>query len=161
MAPRWKTILGALAAVASLGAAPAAHPIHSSLAVVTHVPAERAVTVNVRVFADDFAAAIARQGPARPGTPADPTQRYVASAFALWNADGTRVPLRWCGARPQGDVVYVCLRGPLTGALRGGRVLSTFHFGLFNDQVNVVQVTDARGKKTMMFVPGDRAKVIR
>ena len=158
----WRRGLAALAVLACAGAArPAAHPIHSSLAVVTYLPAERAVAVNVRVFADDFAAAIARQPPLPAGRTIDPTQRYVAASFALWNPDGTRVALRWCGAKPQGGVVWVCLRGSMPRGLRGGRVLSTLQFGLFKDQVNVVQAGDARRRTTLMFVPGDRPKVIR
>ncbi len=149
-------VLGALCAAALLCAAgPAAHPIHTTLAVVTHLPAERSVTVNVRVFADDLALGVARH-PRRAGAAGDPTARYVASSFALWNADGTRVPLRWCGAKPQGAVVWTCLRGPLPRGLRGARVLSTLQFALYTDQVNIVQASG----KTMMFVPGDRPKPI-
>jgi hypothetical protein len=152
--------LAALCAVALLGAArPAAHPIHTTLAVVTHLPAERAVTVNVRIFADDLALGIARHP--RPARPAgDPTARYVASSFALWNPDGTRVPLSWCGSRPQGGVVWACLRGPLPRGLRGAKVLSTLQFGLYADQVNVVQAGTAQSRRTLMFVPGDRPKPI-
>ncbi|HEX8673435.1 MAG TPA: DUF6702 family protein [Longimicrobium sp.] len=153
--------LAALCAVALLGAArPAAHPIHTTLAVVTHLPAERAVTVNVRVFADDLARGVAGH-PNPPSRAAeDPTARYVASSFALWNPDGTRVPLRWCGSRPQGGVVWACLRGPMPRGLRGARVLSTLQFALYHDQVNVVQAGTAASRKTMMFVPGDRPKPI-
>ena len=152
--------LAALGAVALLGAArPAAHPIHTTLAVVTHMPAERAVHVNVRIFADDLALGVARH-PRPPGAVGDPTARYVASSFALWNPDGTRVPLRWCGSRPQAGVVWVCMRGPLPRGLRGARVLSTLQFALYEDQVNVVQAGTAASRKTMMFVPGDRPKPI-
>ena len=151
--------LAALCAAALLGAArPAAHPIHTTHAVVTHLPAERAVVVQLRIFADDLALGVARH-PRRP-TREDPTAVYVASSFAIWNADGTRVPLRWCGSRPQGEIVWTCLRGPLPRGLRGARVLSALQFRLYADQVNVVQAGDARRKTTLMFVPGDRAKRI-
>lgn len=152
--------LAVLCAGVLLGAArPAVHPIHTTLAVVTHLPAERAVHVNVRIFADDLALGVARH-PRAPATAGDPTARYVASSFAIWNPDGTRVPLRWCGSRPQGGVVWVCMRGPLPRGLRGARVLSTLQFGLYADQVNVVQAGTAASRKTMMFVPGDRPKPI-
>lgn len=153
--------LAALCAVALLGAArPAVHPIHTTLAVVTHLPAERAVTVNVRIFADDLALGIARHPRPAARTAEDPTARYVGSSFALWNPDGTRVPLRWCGSRPQGGVVWACLRGPLPRGLRGAKVLSTLQFGLYEDQVNVVQAGTAQSRRTLMFVPGDRPKPI-
>jgi hypothetical protein len=152
--------LAALCAVAVLAAArPAAHPIHTTLAVVTHVPAERAVTVNLRIFADDLALGVARHA-RTAGTGGDPTARYVASSFALWNPDGSRVPLRWCGAKPQGAVVWACMRGPMLHGLRGARVLSTLQFGLYADQVNVVQAGTAARRRTMMFVPGDRPRPI-
>ena len=159
---RRRRALAALCAAALLGAArPAAHPIHTTLAVVTYLPAERAVTVNLRVFADDLALGVARHPPrAQPRAAEDPTARYVASSFGLWNPDGTRVPLRWCGSRPQGGVVWVCLRGPVPRGLRGARVLSTLQFALYDDQVNVVQAGTAQSRKTMMFVPGDRPKPI-
>ena len=154
--------LAALCAAALLGAArPAAHPIHTTLSVVTHVPAERAVTVNLRIFADDLALGVARHPRPAARAAEDPTALYVASSFAIWNADGTRVPLRWCGAKPQGAVVWACLRGPLPRGLRGARVLSALQFRLYPDQVNVVQVGTAASRKTMMFVPGDRPKPIR
>jgi hypothetical protein len=156
-----RRILAALCALAVLGAArAAAHPIHTTLAVVTHLPAERAVTVQLRIFADDLALGVARF-PRPAGREAeDPTALYVASSFAIWNADGTRVPLRWCGSRPQGEIVWTCLRGPLPRGLRGARVLSAVAFALYDDQVNVVQAGTAQSKRTMMFVRGDRAKVI-
>ncbi|HEX8431799.1 MAG TPA: DUF6702 family protein [Longimicrobium sp.] len=146
-------------ALALCAAGPAAHPIHSSLAVVTHVAARREVDVNLRVFADDFAAGVARQ-PRGPASRLTPEQRYVGASFALWGTDGKRVPLRWCGARREGEVVWVCLRGPLPGGLRGARVLSALQFTLYDDQVNVVQAGDARRKQTIMFVPGDGPKPI-
>ncbi len=153
--------LAALCAAALLVAArPAAHPIHTTLAVVTHIPAERAVTVNVRIFADDLALGIARHPRPAARTAEDPAARYVTSSFARWNPDGTRVPLRWCGSRPQGGVVWACLRGPLPRGLRGAKVLSTLQFGLYADQVNVVQAGTAQRRKTLMFVPGDRPKPI-
>jgi hypothetical protein len=154
--------LAVLCVTALLSAARlAAHPIHTTLAVVTHAPAERAVTVNVRIFADDLALGVARHPPRPvPRMAEDPTARYVASSFAIWNPDGTRVPLRWCGSRPQGGVVWVCMRGPVPRGLRGGRVLSTLQFALYADQVNVVQVGTAQSRKTLMFVPGDRPKPI-
>jgi hypothetical protein len=146
-----RRILAALCALAVLGAArAAAHPIHTT----------RAVTVQLRIFADDLALGVARF-PRPAGREAeDPTALYVASSFAIWNADGTRVPLRWCGSRPQGEIVWTCLRGPLPRGLRGARVLSAVAFALYDDQVNVVQAGTAQSKRTMMFVRGDRAKVI-
>ena len=153
-----RRVLAALCVLATLGAArPAAHPIHTTLAVVTHLPAERAVTVQLRIFADDLALGVARH-PRRGAE--NPTALYVASSFAIWNPDGTRVPLRWCGSRPQGEIVWACLRGPLPRGLRGARVLSALQFALYDDQVNVVQAGTAQSRRTMMFVRGDRAKVI-
>ena len=147
---------------AALASAPAAHPIHASFAEVTWDPAARAVTVSLRVFADDFSADVARRTGAplgADGLPGDDAAfRYVAARFTVVTARGEPLPFRPCGTRRAGAQLLVCLRAPADAPPAGARVRSAILSDVFADQVNVVQASYAGRRRTLLFTAGDGAK---
>jgi hypothetical protein len=145
--------------VALLAPTPAAaHPIHTSFAELVYDPAARAVTVSLRVFADDFSADVARRTGARVGAdhvpPDAATFRYVVERFTVVTARGEALPFRWCGLRRAGIQLFICLRAPAAAAPAGGRVRSAILSDVFTDQVNIVQATVAGQRRTLLFTPG-------
>lgn len=139
--------------------AAAAHPIHSTLTEITRDPGARALTVSVRLFADDFGTALRRRGgPPRSWEAA--AFAYAATHFTL--AEGRRaLPFTWCGVRRQGIVVWLCLRAPAPASSARLTVHNRMHFELFEDQVNVVQATLDGRRHSELFTRGDGPKPLR
>lgn len=130
----------------------AGHPMHTSGA---ELMAERdgSVQVMLRVFADDFAAALA-SGSAAPGGPGT----YLRDRFVMVAATGEPVKLTWDAGRPSGDVLILHGRGRIPGGLAGARVASRVLTERFEDQVNVVRAICDGRSATLIFVPGDGLK---
>jgi hypothetical protein len=154
----------ALAAALLLTAAarPAhAHPLHTTLAELSYDPAARVLNVSLRVFADDFAAAVARRTGVRAvgATPPDAAMfRYVAERFAVATPGAAPVAWRWCGVRREGDVLLLCLRATDVRPLAGARVRSALLTEVFADQVNLVQANYGGRRRMILFTPRDGAK---
>jgi hypothetical protein len=155
----------ATCALASHAAAGAAHPLHTSLAQLAYEPSRRELTVSVRVFADDFGAAVARAARLRPAAglpvPEAAMYRYVTSRFALTDAAGRAVPLAWCGVRQAGEMLFLCLRAPAPRPPTGLRLRNALLVEAFDDQVNIVQTTFQASRRTTMFTAGDGAKPLQ
>ena len=149
---------------AALALPAAAHPLHASFAELTWDPAARAVTVSLRVFADDFSADVARRTGAplgADGLPSDEAAfRYVAARFSVVTARGESLPFRPCGTRRAGVQLFVCLRAPAAAPPAGARVRSAVLSDAFADQVNVVQASYAGRRRTLLFTSGDGAKAL-
>lgn len=150
------------AAVAGPVGAAGVHPLHTSFAEVAYDPAARALTVSLRVFADDFSAEVTRRTGARGGPDGVPPDaavfRYVLGRFAVLDARGAALPFQWCGLRRAGVQLFVCLRAPAAAPPAGARVRSAILSDVFTDQVNIVQTTVAGRRQTLLFTPGDGPK---
>lgn len=144
-------VLAAAALVALAGAArPFAHPLHTTVTELTEEGGE--VRVSMRVFADDYAAGVAT---ARGATPHERERVYVGSSFLLRERNGRVVRFTWCGARYEGEVVFVCLRAAAPSGLRGGQVRNAILFDVYDDQVNVVRARYSGRARSLLFTPGD------
>jgi hypothetical protein len=135
-----------------------AHPMHTAVAEIAYDAGRGAAAITIRVFADDFGAAVA----AAPGTTAADSamSRYVRGAFAMRDRAGRALPLRWEGAERTGDVILLRLRVPAPGGLGGARVASALLCERFEDQVNIVRVSYAGRSVTLLFTRGDASKPI-
>jgi hypothetical protein len=132
----------------------AGHPTHTSGA---ELSAERDGTVRVvlRVFADDFAAALA-SGSTVPPSPA--VSGYLRDRFTLLDPAGKPIELAWQAGPHTGDVLLLHARGHAAGGLAGSRVTSRVLTDRFADEVNVVRATYGGRSATLIFVRGDGAK---
>lgn len=138
-----------------------AHPLHTTLAELSYDPAARVLNVSLRVFADDFTAAVARRTGARTvGTmpPEAAMFRYVSERFAVVTPGAGPVALRWCGVRRAGDVLLLCLRAMGVRPLAGAHVRSALLTEVFSDQVNLVQASYGGRRRMLLFTPRDGAK---
>lgn len=137
-----------------------AHPLHTTLAQVRYNPAERSVLVSLRVFADDFDAAVAQSAQQVPavGRAAYPALAYLGTHFALQGPDRRRIPLQFTGTRRQGDVRWIYLCGPAPAGLSGGAARNTLMFDFFSDQVNIVQAEVGKRKQSVLFTRGNGVK---
>ena len=141
-----------------------AHPLHTTLTEVTLDAPRHMVRAVIRVFADDFATAAAarerRAGRAKGPGQADTGVAYVLSAFQLSGADGRPLPLRSCGTRRSGDLLWVCVEGAAPVNPTALRLRNAMLCDLFDDEVNIVRATLAGAVRSTLFTRGDGPKPI-
>jgi hypothetical protein len=139
-----------------------AHPLHTTLAQFSYDARSGLLEGSIRVFAGDFAAAVAkRSGAAAPSddrvTDAA-AYAYLTAALRLTSAQGRAVPLTWCGSRRTGDVLWLCVRA--AAAPDTLRLSDQILCELFDDQVNIVQTAAGGRKASALFTKGDGAKTL-
>lgn len=125
------------------------HPLHTTMTELLVDAPNHHVRATVRVFADDFERA-SRKAPS--------PDAYVASALRLTDAGGKTVSLRACGTRRTGDLLWVCVEGTFAGEPTGLRIANALLCELFDDQVNIIQVSRDGERRSILFVRGDGAK---
>jgi hypothetical protein len=135
-----------------------AHPIHTAVAELAQEDARGMTAIRIRVFADDFQAAVSL--PADPGAADSVMARYLRGTFALADRSGRPVRLSWAGAERTGDVILLRLEGRVTGGLAGARVTSLVLCERFEDEVNVVRATYAGRTETLLFTRGESSKAL-
>jgi hypothetical protein len=134
-----------------------AHPMHTTVTEVTQEDVRGHVSIQVRVYADDFRSAV----PPPNAEAADSAMaRYLRGAFALTDRTGRPVRLAWAGAERSGDVILLRLRGEVPSGLAGARVTSLVLCERFEDQVNVVRAEYAGRTTTLLFTRGETAKAL-
>jgi hypothetical protein len=145
----------AAALLASIGIE--VHPMHTAVVEISYDAGSGTATINIRVFADDFAAALSQNRT----TPSDSAMsRYVRGSFALASRSGRPLPIHWVGATREGDVVVLQLRVTVPAGLAKGKVLSALLSERFEDQVNIVRASYEGRATTLLFTRGEPAKAL-
>lgn len=149
---RWRALLVALALVGAAPRPARAHPLHTTLTEVSSGPTPGTVRLMIRVFADDFgrASRVANGGRSDPAL-------YLRRAVGVF--DGTRaLPLRSCGVRQSGGMLWLCLEADAPSSLSTLRLRNAILCELFDDQVNVVRSLLGSSPRSVLFTRGDGAK---
>jgi len=139
---------GLVAAVAAL----VAHPLHTTLTELRYQEVDRVVELTVRAFADDVRSALG-------GNVTDAAAfGYLRSTFTLADRAGRPLSVAWCGLRRTDAVLWLCLRAAAPDGVSGLRIRAGLLFDLYEDQINIVQVSE-RGRRTvLLFTRGDAPK---
>jgi hypothetical protein len=154
-----RTVCSLLALLAACAIAPTlnAHPIHTTYALLSVSGATG--TLELRAFADDFSAAVARfHGRPAPRdsvvSDAD-SYRYLAQRLTLTTPSGATLPLIPCGVRRAANLYWICWRVPqlVAGMRATNRVLAELHA----DQVNIVQL---QGGGAVLFTRSSGAQAL-
>jgi len=162
---RWGARIALSFCVAALAAAPReanAHPLHTTLVQLTFDERAHVLVGSIRVFAGDFAAAVAKHAGAT--TPDDDRVTdaaafaYVSSTFRFTDAAGNPVALQWCGSRRVNDLLWLCVRGASTTSPSALRLTDQMLCELFDDQINIVQAVSGSKHTSALFTKGDGAK---
>jgi len=167
MRARWSVavVLALVVSVASLliGVRVAdAHPLHTTLVQLTYDERTHTLEGSIRVFAGDFAAAVAKRAGAK--TPDDDRVAdaaafgYVTNTLRFTDASGHAVPLAWCGSRRSGDVLWLCVRASSDALPNTLKLSDQMLCELFDDQINIVQTVAGAKRASMLFTKGDGAK---
>ena len=130
------------------------HPLHTTLTQLAYRDADRTVEATVRVFADDFRAALGQE------VTDSAAAAYLRSTFTLADPAGRPLAIAWCGLRRTGDLLWLCLRAPAFQGVTGLRVRVTLLFERYADQINIVQANYAGRRAALLFTRGDAAKAL-
>ncbi len=136
------------------------HPLHTTLTEVSVAGAE--VTITVRGFVDDLTlAATGRVTGVLSAASADSSiGTYLLGKLALTGPASVPVRLTWRSVRHQADVAWFSYTATMAGGLNGARIGNSALCELYDDQVNIVQVTIGGSRKSLLFTPGDHTKPI-
>lgn len=154
---RLAVLLGLLVAGASESRA---HPLHTSMAHI-EVTTAGVLSVRVRVFSDDFSAAVARATGAPVGpnfTVSDNAARSYFSSRLVLRVHGRAARLALQRQARDADVTWLEFTVPgvrsLENAELENRILMEFHV----DQVNVVRAKTVGRERTVLFSQGSTAQ---
>jgi len=138
-----------LSALLLLLATPAsAHPVHTSLAEADYRPDTATLEIAVRVFADDFATALAAHAGRKISLEHTPPaeldlliQAYLAATFTVRSADGVAQPLHWVGrefdhADRAAQRLWLYFTAPLPGGPADARLRHALLRETFRSQLN-------------------------
>jgi hypothetical protein len=157
-------VAGVLALVMTRPRTVDAHPIHTTLTVLTPDASGHSVTLNIRTFADDFSASVARfAGRAAPrdsSAAADDVVRYVRSRVRVTDLAGTVAAIAPCGVRRARELYWLCFTVSLPGGVRGARINNQLLTELHADQVNIVQLESKGSRKSYLFTRESQAGVL-
>ena len=141
-----------------------AHPIHTTLTVVTFSADGRTLTINVRAFADDFSASVARyagrMAPRDSSVVESEVTRYVRALFSVSAQDGSALVLEPCGITRSRELYWLCYRVSFPAGVRGARIRNQMLTELHQDQVNIVQLEDGAARKSYLFTKGSEPSTL-
>lgn len=126
------------------------HPLHSSSATLTDGGGR--ITLTVRIFSDDLAAAA-------PGGDSA-IAAYVRRQVRLSGPDGAPVMLRFERIVPDGELTQVTAQVLAPGGLAGVRVQYAVLWERYRDQVNLLRVMVAGRTSTQVFSHGDPPRAV-
>jgi hypothetical protein len=139
-----------------------AHPLHTTLVQLTYDERTHVLEGSIRVFAGDFAAAVAKRAGAK--LPDDDRVAdaaafgYVTNTLRFSDANGRAMPLAWCGSRRSGDVLWLCVRASSAAPPNTLKLSDQMLCELFDDQINIVQSVAGATRASTLFTKGDGAK---
>jgi hypothetical protein len=154
---------------------PPPHNIHVSVTNLEFDDPKQMVEIVIRVFTDDLENALSRRAkqlvkiaPATAGKDRqfiDPVTAYLRSRIELKNKAGRQVALNWNGTKsqpgPQGDMIWIFLKGRMPGGLEGAQIRNKIFCELFDDQVNIVNAKHQGKRIGLMFESKDDFKTLR
>jgi hypothetical protein len=156
-------LLGALAATA--------HPIHTSIAEADYNRTTKQLEVALRVFVDDFEAALTTHVGRKVSLEKTPPKEfdaiaraYLAEKFTVRLAGGSLAAPHWVGReiKPAENELWFYFELPLPDGVEGVRLRHGAMGEQFPNQINSVRVRDADGRKTtLVFLPKQTEKTVR
>ena len=161
------TVLSFLGIFVSVGLA---HPIHTSFAEADYNSATKKLEVTLRVFADDFEAALGQLAGAKVSLEKTPraeidalTRAYLVSHFIVKTHEGSLAPQRWTGRelKDADNELWLYFEVELPTGVDGIRVDYLVLKSLHADQLNSLRVRDGSRSLTLTFPPAQGERTVR
>lgn len=136
-----------------------AHPLHTTLTEVTVDAPRRVLHIVIRVFAEDFARAAGSARRPASGAANGPldANAYLSRTFVV--TEGARtLPLRSCGTRRSGELLWLCLETEAPVRLASLMLRDALLCELFDDQLNIVRSLVGTAPRSLLYTRGDGRK---
>ena len=133
------------------------HPMHLSMTEVAVDARSTRVTMTVRLFGDDLAAAVSKLSSVAHDSV---SVRYVMDRLSIRDERARPMPLSPCGLTRRGDLVWVCV----SAALGTGMTMTMTNrvlLELYDDQINIVQVKTGARRQSALYRRGSESQVLR
>lgn len=133
------------------------HAIHASLTEISYNAKEKTLEVSVRIFTDDLEKILSLENNNQRfrienNDKNDPSvERYVRRHFKITNPKGKIWPYTYIGKENEVDATWVYIEIPLTEAIEGCKLEQNVLLDIFDDQVNIVNMTYKGDKKSYIF----------
>ncbi len=156
--------------VIALASPACAHPIHTSTAEAEYSRTTQTLAVALRVFVDDFEAALSAQAGRQLSLAQTPpaefdslARAYLAERFTVRTRGGTAVAPRWVGReiKPADNELWFHCEFPLAEGIEGARLRHGALGEQFPNQINSVRIRDGDRKATLVFLPKQSEKTVR
>lgn len=166
---RLRPLLVCLALLVSVPGA-SAHPIHTSTAEADYNRATKKLEVSLRVFADDFEAALGDLAGQKisleknPRTEVDALCRaYLIAHFTVKARDGTLATQHLVGRelKDAANEFWLYFEIALPTGVDGARIDYTVLRARFADQLNSLHLRDGHRQQTLVFLPKQPEQTVR
>jgi hypothetical protein len=143
-----------------------AHPVHTSITQMQYNAAEKTFEVSLRVFTDDLEVALTKENNNQRVRLSDNdangplVERYVRKHFGLTNASRQRKPYRYLGKEQEVDATWIYIEIPYNEPVQGSLIQQSMLTDLFDDQMNLVNVSYLAEKKTVLFRKSNTQQVL-
>ena len=133
------------------------HAIHASITQIDHNAKEKTLEVSVRIFTDDLETVLGLENAGQRfrienGDKNDAAvERYLRKVFKIANPKGKVWPYKYIGKENEADATWVYVEFPLTEAPTGCKLQQQVLLDVFDDQVNIVNLTYQGEKKSYLF----------
>ncbi|MGM9509463.1 DUF6702 family protein [Larkinella sp. GY13] len=155
-----------LLALFCLTASRPVHPVHTSITQMQYNAAEKTFEVSLRVFTDDLEEALTKENNNQRVRLSDKdangplVERYVRKHFGLTSASRQRKPYRFLGKEQEVDATWIYIEIPYTEPVQGSLLQQSMLTDLFDDQMNLVNVSYLAEKKTVLFRKSNTQQVL-
>jgi hypothetical protein len=141
------------------------HAFHTSIAQVNYEAKSKVLEVSLRVFTDDLEAALSKENNRK--IKLDDTsqhdrliENYLKKQFGFINQQGERKGMNFIGKEFEVDATWLYLEIPCHESPNGLTLQDALLTELFDDQVNMVNLTYLSTKKTYLFKADNTAQSI-
>lgn len=141
------------------------HDFHASVSQMQYNAAEKTFEISIRMFTDDLENALSKETSQRIQLSAKDThgpliERYIRKHFSFINTRRQAKSLQFVGKEQEGDATWVYVEIPFAEALNGCTLRQNVLMDMFDDQVNLVNISYLSGKKTLLFKRGQAVQEI-
>ncbi|MFC5411417.1 DUF6702 family protein [Larkinella bovis] len=143
--------------VLSLTASRPAHPVHTSVTQMQYNVAEKTFEVSLRIFTDDLEEALTKENNNQrvhlsdKDTNGPLIERYLRKHFGLTTPGRQRKPFKYLGKEAEVDATWIYVEIPYSEPVQGSSLQQSVLLDLFDDQINLVNVSYLSEKKTVLF----------
>ncbi len=140
--------------------------MHTSITQMQYNAAEKTFEVSLRVFTDDLEEALTKENNNQRVRLSDKdangplVERYVRKHFGLTSASRQRKPYRFLGKEQEVDATWIYIEIPYNEPVQGSLLQQSMLTDLFDDQMNLVNVSCLAEKKTVLFRKSNTQQVL-